>query len=810
MQGGGSGSSEAGSRASTSSRGRSSRAADPRRRDIKYQYQELVDVSKCELVSGSPAMMRKSKEDPAAWNGLVNTMSVAKALGGYIPVTYYLLESQEGWGRMRAEVMVDGLSAVPYVYMQRAVRGHLAARNYWDVDMVNCQPTILQQRLDLLDIPCPLLSRYVADREGCLEDVQKACGVSRDAAKKLFLRLVYLGSPQKWAEEQGCEVYNIPAWICDFRDELNECAKALVEHPENIKLRKYYSQHAASTAATNPIVKSNPIATMLALYLQTEERKCVIALVEAISVDRRVGGIIHDGVHVAKSEVEMSTETTIPVVQLKRWRQLIMKETGITMQLSVKPFDCDPEWLRQDDSRGTGEQQPDSSFLDGHILLSYPEMKARWEERSFKVVEGSMYVREKRNRRVTMNEKSLQESYKHLHFISVSVPGDGSIDVKKKPFIPAWLLDPIIRKYECLVSMPPPLVAPAGAYNIWDGFAVERYEPGVREVSTDSDGVRQILSFLDVLCNRDREVTDYLLDWMAHPFQHPSVKNQVAIVLRGEQGVGKNRTTDLLSLMLGEDKTLNTSTPSTTLYGTYTNLREGKFLIVVNEAHGSDNIANNEKLKDIITSSTFVSNAKYLNAYTMSCYARMMFTTNNDNCLKLESGDRRFLVIDVSSELKGDGDYFKRLSACIEDEHVRFEFYRFLMSRDLTGRRWDRDRPIRGAYTDMMAVNLEYEYQFIRDLVLRHQGTVLERQADRLYDDFRMWLIQKGPTHGNHNTSAIKFGQKLSKLIAQGARATTGFTAITKRRAPAGNIYTIDVPAFRQEMLAKHWCTPDD
>jgi hypothetical protein len=106
-------------------------------------------------------------------------------------------------------------------------------------------------------------------------------------------------------------------------------------------------------------------------------------------------------------------------------------------------------------------------------------------------------------------------------------------------------------------------------------------------------------------------------------------------------------------------------------------------------------------------------------------------------------------------------------------------------------------------------VNLIYEYQFIRDFVLRHQGTdVLERQADSLYEAFRVWLVQQGPTHRKHSTSAIKFGQKLSKLIS--AQVATGFTAIRKRRAPAGNVYTIDVAVFRQEMLAKHWCSPDD
>jgi hypothetical protein len=54
---------------------------------------------------------------------------------------------------------------VPYVRMKKEARAALASDLYWDVDMSNCQPRLLMQKLEQHSIPCKLLRRYV-DRRG--------------------------------------------------------------------------------------------------------------------------------------------------------------------------------------------------------------------------------------------------------------------------------------------------------------------------------------------------------------------------------------------------------------------------------------------------------------------------------------------------------------------------------------------------------------------------------------------------------------------------------------------------------------------
>jgi putative DNA primase/helicase len=177
---------------------------------------------------------------------------------------------------------------------------------------------------------------------------------------------------------------------------------------------------------------------------------------------------------------------------------------------------------------------------------------------------------------------------------------------------------------------------------------------------------------------------DYVINWFAQIFQFPSIKPGVALIMKGIEGVGKNRLTDLFNLMLGEGHFLETSKPDTCLYGRFTDARRGKFLIVINEAGSKDNHSANDQLKDMITSQTFVWEAKGVDGVQMNCFDRIIFTTNNDNVVKVGSDSRRFVIIDVSSELKGNSEYFTELSRHINSPSGRFAFYKYLMGLDIS------------------------------------------------------------------------------------------------------------------------------
>ena len=73
--------------------------------------------------------------------------------------------------------------------LKRDVRKALAHDQYTDVDMVNAHPVILSQLFLKLELACPALERYVAEREAVLAET----GLGRDEAKQAFITLMYGG-----------------------------------------------------------------------------------------------------------------------------------------------------------------------------------------------------------------------------------------------------------------------------------------------------------------------------------------------------------------------------------------------------------------------------------------------------------------------------------------------------------------------------------------------------------------------------------------------------------------------------------------
>jgi hypothetical protein len=75
------------------------------------------------------------------------------------------------------------------------------------------------------------------------------------------------------------------------------------------------------------------------------------------------------------------------------------------------------------------------------------------------------------------------------------------------------------------------------------------------------------------------------------------------------------------------------------------------------------------------------------------------------------------------------------------------------------------------------------------------------------------WIIPWYPdvseqARARHNTSSIKFGVTLSKLVATDSNRA-GFKSVIKNRKAAGVLYTFDIAGMQREMVEKHWVTSD-
>ncbi len=825
------------------------------------------------------------------WVAVRATLDVARAAGGSLPVEYGYTARSEGFGRMFAKVAAElpagsGARLLPCVYMPREVRASLSARDYVDVDFANCQPTLLRQRLDACGIGCPLLARYVDARDAGLAEVAAAMRVDRDTAKQLFVRIVYGGGIEGWARDHGVgSLAAMPAWVRDLTAELRASTSALAALPELEDLRDYHARVHAQAQASGDASPSAPKAgaaaaaaaagagagagarstgSVVAIHLQSLEAECVRALVAVARATRReVGSIIHDGVHVRREPGDPPGR--LPDGLLERWSAHVLGTTGFSLTLAVKPFEVPACVLGADapadgeggvNAHGDAEDAADGSWKDGGRLMGYEDMKRHWERIAFKVEDSGNYCvcatgsGGGRERRIYV-EKTLHDSKRHLHYcVAEPAKAGASLKLVRRRFITRWIDDPCIRVYSNIVLCPPPVRTPRGCFNIWSPFEAAELPAGVAPLG-DDEAARAVAFFVDfvhVLCGRNETVTKYVLDWVAQMVQQPGVKPGVALLLKGEQGVGKNRFTDLLRALVGVIKFLQTANPSSVLYGRFTRMREGRLLIVVNEASGTDSFAASEVIKDMITCDEFVSEGKGTNAYSIACFARFVFTTNNSNCMRVTADGRRMEIIEASSELRGKAAYFERLSALIADPAACHALYRALEARDISRVNWVNDRPITEFYKSMVQQSLAPEFRFLKAWIIeahaqtRHllpECQVAKASLCQLFDQFKAWLVQTSSTgRASYEITDSKFGMRLTDLIVRepvpaepaGSAASPGSASdgpvtatppprtpkatamrgISKKHEKTGNFYVFQLPLVLNEMARIGWIHEHD
>lgn len=203
--------------------------------------------------------------------------------------------------------------------------------------------------------------------------------------------------------------------------------------------------------------------------------------------------------------------------------------------------------------------------------------------------------------------------------------------------------------------------------------------------TVDESVIQMYLDLIkDVIANGEENVYNYILNWIANIVQNPGSKNETALVLKGLQGIGKNRFTDVISEMLAGYSAKNV-TEISELTGNFNSVVENKMLIVLNELKncGDDRLANYNSLKSIITDDSIRINEKNQPRRTAENVANFIFVTNNAFPVKIEAGDRRYVVCACNGKHKGDFDYFTKLCNSY-DKNFYDNLLTFFMKRDLS------------------------------------------------------------------------------------------------------------------------------
>jgi hypothetical protein len=236
------------------------------------------------------------------------------------------------------------------------------------------------------------------------------------------------------------------------------------------------------------------------------------------------------------------------------------------------------------------------------------------------------------------------------------------------------------------------------AYNLWQGWSVEPAAGPHPE-----KGCRLFLDHLKkVICRNNPEHYRYMLGWLAHLIQRPEDKPGVAVVYRGRKGAGKDTPFKYLGQIMRQHYTV-VSNPEH-FNGRFNAHEARTILLHVEEGFWAGDKKAQGSLQSKITSEDLMIEPKNMNPFMIQSCLRVFISSNEEWVVPATEGERRYFVLNVSDERKGDHAYFEALQAELKGDGPA-HLLAYLQQYDLTGFRV-RDVPDTVGLTEQKMVGL--------------------------------------------------------------------------------------------------------
>lgn len=597
------------------------------------------------------------------------------------------------------------------ILFERSIRGALFAKYYFDVDVVNCHPSILLHMMRSKHHNAPALAQYVENRDEFFAEFETHYNLSRDDVKSAVIGALY---GQKISSKNHNDYPPIKA----IADEINSFTATLMEHPEHQRLKE----------ACIKSKKGNLNGTFLSWILQTEERNVMLALSDSLgSQSRSVDAFCHDGVMVRKNDKETALSDDL----IRNAEISILQKTGYSLRLLVKPWDimplADAPLIKEDED-------------------AYFQMKTRFESEHFWFVPTCSVC--------SKIDNQLQHFTKSEAIMNFGMVYKLNNDPKK--FFNRWMIDPTRRTINRFVLKPD---GRPDSFCLFNGFAYEDTEE-----EEDETVIGAFHEKLDHVTNRDEHIKQHILNWITHILQKPFEIPGTSVILTGDQGVGKDMLGNFIGrYVLGSHAFANYGT-TRQFFDSHDTLCENKFLIKLEEAAPSIVRANADELKSRITSDTLTLNPKGKKPYTVQNFARIMMSANKDSPIKLENGDRRYVMVSCGSYNQGNVEFWKRISDILCETPTVGKRAGGIVGRWLYNRNIDdwnpRSVPMTELKRQVADLEIPPEVRFIKE---RWDGKPI--RATLLFDQYLAFCSENGfpPVH-----SAISFGRRLIRPVVNG------------------------------------------
>jgi hypothetical protein len=235
-----------------------------------------------------------------------------------------------------------------------------------------------------------------------------------------------------------------------------------------------------------------------------------------------------------------------------------------------------------------------------------------------------------------------------------------------------WWLKSVKRRQYDGVTLDPTRKHSPGLWNLWRGY-------GVTPVPGDWSLMRQHIE--GVICSGVAAWSEYLLNWIAYMLQHPERPGEVAVVLRGDEGIGKGILGRTLVRLFGTHGLQITDAGH--LVGRFNEHLKNLVFLLADEAFFVGDKKHEGRLKALITEPQMTIEGKYKTVVMVRNYLHLLLSSNNDWVIPAALRARRWFPLQVPDTHMRDIPYFTAIARQLRNGGLAGMLYD-LLRRDLS------------------------------------------------------------------------------------------------------------------------------
>ena len=411
-------------------------------------------------------------------------------------------------------------------------------------------------------------------------------------------------------------------------------------------------------------------------------------------------------------------------------------------------------------------------------LLTYDQLKKQFETNHFKIMAPLGYFVNKHtnaddldDKASLLSRKEIMDMYENLYCCCKEIKKGGTYEMKTIKFIDKWLKDKTIKTYRTIMFNPRNKT-PDDVFNLFDGFRAEKMKSNktIEDLLTKSKMMKHIK---EIICDNKEDIFNYLMFWLSRLVKNPTDLTAVCIVLKSEEGTGKDLFWDYIGKnILGSKYYINTKQEHLT--GNFNSLIDKKILAVIAEANGEIRGREQmvENLKTLISDTTPKIEKKKKDPIPMIGCCNIGASSNRDKSFNVDAGSRRFQFIEVSNkysqknlllnpELKPEATtYFNELVKEMKSGVYDKPFYDYLTSLNSCGYAFDKNLISNDSLEECKLLSSSPVIQFLINK-LENNRLKPEYNSTELYAKYNQYIQDNNI---QYKITGTKFGLELKKV----------------------------------------------